>query len=335
MTSTEIAAASKIMLGATEAVAMYIGSTLIWQKSGGGQQEHDYSLDYFTIESLQDSNEIKMQRSKNPNNPTLSYSLDDGETWTTITAQGTVTFGTINTGDTIIFKGNNARLATAWDTYNYFTASKQFKVYGNVMSLLNGDNFTTNSEFATGTTHNFCGLLRTDKLVDASNLILSALTLYSSSYNGMFRGATALQHGPQMLATTPTGTECCSSMFEGCINLEEAIEINFTSLSQQCCMRMFLMDRNNKITTPKMTKSPILRCQTPAVDCYKEMFKGNGNLNEITCLITSTGINCTSNWVANACTEIGTFYKHPDKNDWEPGISGSFPSTWTVVDYTE
>ena len=32
MTSTEIASASKIMLGTTEATAMYIGSILIWQK---------------------------------------------------------------------------------------------------------------------------------------------------------------------------------------------------------------------------------------------------------------------------------------------------------------
>lgn len=32
MTSTEIASASKIILGTTEAVAMYIGSILIWQK---------------------------------------------------------------------------------------------------------------------------------------------------------------------------------------------------------------------------------------------------------------------------------------------------------------
>jgi hypothetical protein len=31
MTSTEIAAASKIMLGTTEAVAMYIGSNKIWE----------------------------------------------------------------------------------------------------------------------------------------------------------------------------------------------------------------------------------------------------------------------------------------------------------------
>jgi hypothetical protein len=31
MTNTQIAAASKIMVGTTEAVAMYIGSTLMWE----------------------------------------------------------------------------------------------------------------------------------------------------------------------------------------------------------------------------------------------------------------------------------------------------------------
>ena len=38
MTSTEIASASKVMLGTTEAVAMYIGSTQIWSAGGGGSQ---------------------------------------------------------------------------------------------------------------------------------------------------------------------------------------------------------------------------------------------------------------------------------------------------------
>lgn len=335
MTSTEIAAASKVMLGTTEAVAMYIGSTLIWQKSGGeGQQEHDYSQDYFTIESLQDSNQIKMQRNKTPNNPTLSYSLDDGETWTTTTISGTVTFGTINTGQKIIFKGTNARLATAWDTYNYFNATKQFKVYGNIMSLFNGDDFKTNYEF-NSSTHHCAGLFRTTYIVDASNLILPALTIYSSSYNGMFRGATALQYGPQMLATTPTGSECCSSMFEGCINLEEPVEINFTTLSQQCCFRMFCMNRSSKITTPKMTKSPILRCNTGATDCYKEMFEGNGNLNEITCLLTSTDIFCTENWVKNVGNGTGMFYKNKSKTDWIYDDTVGVPVGWTIEDYVE
>ena len=81
-------------------------------------------------------------------------------------------------------------------------------------------------------------------------------------------------------------------------------------------MRMFLMNRNSKITTPKMTKSPILRCQTPAVDCYKEMFKGNGNINEVTCLITTSGISCTTNWLTNAGNGSGTFRKSSLKSDW-------------------
>ena len=295
----------------------------------------DYINMYFTIESLKDSNVIKMQRKGTPNNPTLSYSLDDGETWTTTIISGTVTFGTINTGDKIIFKGNNAKYASDWNAYNYFTADKQFKVYGNVMSMFNGDDFKTNYEFDNSVTHHCAGLFRTTHLVDASNLILSASTLYTSSYNGMFRGATDLQHGPQMLATTPTGKECCSSMFEECINLEEAININFTTLTQQCCMRMFCMNRSSKITTPKMTKSPILRAQQAATDCYKEIFVGNGNLNEITCLITSTGIDCTSNWVKNVGNGTGTFYKNKYKTDWAYNATAGVPIGWTVEDYVE
>lgn len=40
MTSTEIANASKIMLGSTEAAAMYIGSTLIWTAGGSGGSQY-------------------------------------------------------------------------------------------------------------------------------------------------------------------------------------------------------------------------------------------------------------------------------------------------------
>ena len=265
---------------------------------------------------------------------TLSYSLDDGETWTTTTISGTVTFGTINTGQKIIFKGTNARFAIAYDNYNFFDATKQFKVYGNIMSLFNGDDFKENSEFDSSTTHHCAGLLRSTYLVDASNLILPSLTIYSSSYNGMFRGDTALQYGPQMLATTPisTGTEHCSSMFEGCINLEEAIDINFTTLAKQCCFRMFLMHRTSKITTPKMTKSPILRCATGVSGCYDEMFKGNGNLVEVTCLLANDSA-ATNNWLVNV-SSAGTFYKSSLKTNWPTNASG-VPSGWTIVDYTE
>ena len=146
----------------------------------------------------------------------------------------------------------------------------------------------------------------------------------------MFRGCTNLVSAPQIQATT-AGQECCSSMFEGCINLEVAPELNFTTLAQNCFKRMFLMSRNSKITTPKMTKTPILRCATTASGCYEEMFKGNGNLVEVTCLKTDNTTACT-NWLANT-SSVGTFKKASGAS-WSTGNSG-IPSGWTVVDYTE
>ena len=329
MTSTQIAAANKIMLGTTEAVAMYIGSTKLWPT--GTPQPHNYSQDYFTIESLENNNTIKIGKAKSPSDISLSYSTDDGETWTDLTISSGRDFTTINTGDKIIFKGINNRFASAWDTYYRFYSTKNINVYGNVMSLLFGDNFTINSEFTSGTTHNLCGLFyNTTTLINAENLILPALICRESSYNGMFRGCTNLIAAPQLPATQ-SATDCYSSMFEGCINLEIAPEINLTNLSQACCKRMFCMNRNSKITTPKMTKSPILRVVDNVISCYEEMFKGNGNLVEVTCLLSNaTTNNCVTNWLTN-CSNTGTLIK-ASGSTWNVGSSG-IPSGWTAQDY--
>jgi len=65
------------------------------------------------------------------------------------------------------------------------------------MSLLNGDNFISNSEFANGSDANLCGLFYgTTTLIDAGNLILPATTCVSNCYNGMFRGCTNLTTAP-------------------------------------------------------------------------------------------------------------------------------------------
>jgi len=292
----------------------------------------DYSQQYFTIESLEDNNTINIIKTNKPSNINLSYSTDDGTTWTDLTISDTTNFATINTGDKIIFKGNNLRLGTAWDTYYRFNGSKTFNAYGNIMSLLNGDNFVNTTELNSSTNNHFVGLFYgTTTLIDANKLYLSASTLYYNSYNGMFRGCTNLKSAPQIQATTCAENECCSSMFEGCINLEVAPELNFTTLAQNCCKRMFCMSRNSNITTPKMTKSPILRCATTASGCYEEMFRGNGNLIEVTCLKTDNTDAC-KNWLANT-SSTGTFKKASGKS-WSTGTSG-IPSGWTVEDYTE
>ena len=290
-----------------------------------------FNEQYFTIESLENSNTISII--KGPITPNISYSKDDGETWTALTiSSNTTNISTINTGDKLLIKGINSRLATAWNNYDHFNGTKTFKVYGNVMSLLFGDNFISNSEFTSNTTHNLCGLFQNSKtIIDASNLILPALTCMESSYNGMFRGCTNLTTAPKLPATQ-SASDCYSSMFESCINLEEAPEINLVNMSQASCKNMFCMDRNSKLTTPKMTKSPILRCATTATNCYEGMFRGNGNLIEITCLKTDN-VGACSNWIVNV-SSMGTFKKSPLKTNW-PNDNSGIPSGWPVVDYVE
>ena len=172
---------------------------------------------YFTIESLEDTNTIRWVKSSGPT-VSLSYSTDDGETWTDLTLSSSTDLVIINTGDKVIFKGTNDYLSLAWDRYNYFTGNKTFKIYGNIMSLLWGDDFEDHSEFKTGTTHNFCGIFRdSTNLIDASGLLLPADICNEECYNGMFRGCTNLVIAPELPATTPA-KGCYSSMFEACIN---------------------------------------------------------------------------------------------------------------------
>lgn len=334
MTNTQIAAASKIMLGSTEAIKMYIGSTLIWPSGGGGQVVHNYADDYFTIESLQDSNTINITKAKSPANISLSYSTDDGETWTDVTISSNTTFTTINTGDKIMFKGVNTRLASAWDTYYKFNPSKNFKVYGNAMSLLYGDNFASNSEFPSGSNNNFAGLFYgTTTLTDASNLILPATICTSGCYNGMFRSCTNLVNGPKLLPALDVPKDGYSSMFEGCVKLVEGPEILATSVSGTTALnRMFCMNRNSKVTAA-MTKSPILRITNPAqyANTYQQLFAGNGSMCEVT-ILAQNGSASFTNWLANVASS--GVIKKPSSLTLGNGASG-VPSGWTTEEYTQ
>ena len=201
------------------------------------------------------------------------------------------------------------------------------------MSLLNGDNFVTNSEFQTDTNNQLAGLFRTPYLVDASNLILPALTLYDSSYNGMFRGASNLVYGPKLLPALDVPANGYSSMFEGCTSLVEAPEILATTVSGNVALnRMFCMHRSSKVTAA-MTKGPVLRITNPGsyTNTYQQLFCGNGNLVEITVLISGTNRDFT-NWLNNV-SSTGVI-KTLSGTTFVSGVSG-LPSGWTTETYVE
>ena len=88
MTNTEIASASKIMLGSTEASAMYIGSSLIWQKL---QSPYDCMVEYIESSGTQyidtgiipDANTgmyLKANQSGNTDNYAAGLRNDSGNT---------------------------------------------------------------------------------------------------------------------------------------------------------------------------------------------------------------------------------------------------------------
>ena len=295
---------------------------------------NDFPSMYFTIESLEDDNVIHIRRSVTGN--TEYYSLNNGETWNTMTiGNGDKTIATLNSGETMLVKCTTSAWGSKWDTYNNFYSTKNIRVYGNVMSLIYGDNFTGQTTlganaliglfFGYGTAST--GGTNT-KLVSAKNLVLPATTLAVNTYNGMFRNCTNLVDCPRVLPATELYQDTYSSMFEKCTSLVEGPVISATTFNSTKSMaRMFCMNRSGK-SNAAMTKAPILPATTLGEQTYFEMFKGNGSLNEITLYAATLGSNSLQDWVVNTGNGSGTFYKDPNLT-LGTGNSG-IPTGWTV-----
>ena len=191
---------SDCYVGSNQASAIYLGSTLIWPTT---PPPHDYSHDYFTIEALGPG--ILSCYISN----SIYYSLDNGNTWRTLSSSGDIH---LNTGDKVLFKNNliNHYLSDVYSTCN-------INVYGNIMSLIYGDNFVGQSIIFAR--YQFANMFNINtNLKNASNLILPATTLTESCYKGMFSGCTSLITAPELPATILVDS-CYEEMFKGCTNL--------------------------------------------------------------------------------------------------------------------
>ena len=300
---------------------------------------HDYSQDYFTIESLANNNKLRV-RNQECFILTFYYSIDDGQTWNSFTVpkNSRTIFTTLNQGEKVLVKCTTPSLAAAWNQRNFFQVDYAIRVSGNTMSLLWGDDFANHSEFAEGSSFNLCGLFfyndnQTAVVVDASNLILPATIATEGCYNCMFRHNLTLEKPPKMNLTT-LAPSCCSSMYEACTSLQYYEELPVATPADECYHRMFCMSRDSQVTAA-MTKTPVIRLtDTTPVRCMRQMFAGNSNLTEVTCLATT--INNTNDgitdWLANT-PAVGTFKKATGVT-WPTGVSG-IPSGWTVEDYVE
>ena len=256
---------------------------------------HDYKKDYFTIESLEDSNTIYLKTSNSARAKTVSASTDNGETWAeyaSSTDDSGTTLATLNKGNKLLIKGENG----AYEN-NSFIATKQIEVKGNIMSLINGDSFTNAHILAESSTFRYL-FYQCTGLTSAENLILPATTLADNCYGDMFRGCTSLTAAPELPATT-LGIWCYSYMFAGCTSLTTAPELPAITLTFACYQAMF-RDCTSLTTAPQLPSTAL------AEHCYQSMFRGCTSLTAAPELpATTLGIWCYSYMFAG-CTSLTT-----------------------------
>ena len=340
----------KIYLGSAEIEKIYLGTEDVYESGDTPTPPAPvpYSGQYLTIESTSDNNTIYWKKSiSNSQGKTISASTDNGSTWTEYTSaynNGT-TIATLNSGDTIIFKGENAQ----YMAQGKFHSTSTFNAYGNIMSLLYGDNFSGQTTLASGNT--FSTLFSScSGLTSAENLILPATTLANNCYEYMFEGCTSLTTAPELPATT-LANQCYQGMFQNCTSLTTAPVLSATTLTNSCYYFMF-RGCSGLTTAPtlpattltyncyasmfngcsSLTTAPTLSATTLESQCYGSMFSDCTNLSTITCYATDISASyCTANWVDGVSTFGSFFVPSGNPASWKCGFNG-VPSNWTIED---
>lgn len=298
----------------------------------------------FTIESTQDETTIYFRQSSYAADDGLDplkveVSTDNGETWTEITAAPSgdepgALLAELDSGDKVLIRGKNEaygfyeeeNAADTVDNCNFY-ADKPCYVYGNIMSLVGGDDFARLREVKE---YAFAYLFSDyDSEFEWSwvlskegeELLLPATTLASNCYRDMFQMCTGLITAPELPATTLSQT-CYAGMFYGCTGLTSTPALPATTLAEFCYSAMFW-------GCTGLTAAPELPATTLADYCYFNMFYDCSNLAYIKAMFTTTPSNLyTLNWVKNV-KATGTFVKNSAATWDVTGVHG-VPTGWTV-----
>ena len=246
-----------------------------------------YEEQYLTFEALEDGSFSFSQND-------LQYSLDDGVTWQTLTA-GTST-PTISAGNKILWK-QTGLTPVSNNGIGTFSSTHKFNVYGNIMSLLYGDDFIVQNDLSGLDWLFFKLFYQCTSLISAENLILQAQYLVLNCYKWMFMNCSSLTKAPELPANN-LAPNCYDSMFYGCTSLTKAPELPANNLYEYCYIWMF-HDCSSLVEAPE-----ILPAQYLAPGCYNGMFYNCSSLVEAPELpATVLKVECYKDMFAN-CSSL-------------------------------
>ena len=139
---------------------------------------------------------------------TLSYSKDNGATWTTANR----TTISVAAGDKVLWKGTPTPQSSKGIGKFSGATNVRYSVEGNAMSLLFGDNFNGQTSLSGKNSALYGLFFGNTNVTSAENLSLPATTLANNCYMSMFSHCTSLTTAPELPATTLADT-CYYYMF--------------------------------------------------------------------------------------------------------------------------
>lgn len=291
--------------------AAFSGSTLIWCK---------HSDEYFTLEVLTAGTITLKFDSTVYGRVTLDTEMSvNGGAWTRI-GERTIT---CNVGDKIRFRGEEVTYEDSFYPRIESDGTARYKIYGNIMSLMDGDNFL-NSQGFNNVNEVFTYFFASDSgIVDASGLVLPEKQLTYGCYRYMFRFCENLVHSPKYLpAIDLRGSgRAYEGMFSHCSSLVDTPVIfayyggggSFEHMFSDCT---------------SLTTSPDIFVREFGVGCFSYMFDGCTSMTKITCRVLRPGDGSAFyRWVRNLPAN-GDFYKAHIPT-WVSGENG-IPTGWTI-----
>ena len=284
--------------------------------------------EYFTIEALENGTNVYFKRHVDSDGDPVTLSVEistDGETWTEKNSDRTpgTLLTTLNAGQKLYIRGNNATYGSKDDDDKANGSSiygdKDFYAYGNMMSLVEGENALKGIYSTTLGYYTFACFFEGTNVCShpTKNLILPAKSIAYYGYRNMFFGCTKLVKAPSIFATS--SSEGTIGMFAGCTALEvppRILRVQTYSMFDTCT---------------KLKKSPIYMQQDiPGLTFYR-----SPNVNEIINLGTMIDQYSITDWSSGSyrewhCpAETGVIYKLPDVEAWN---EITLPDGWVLKD---
>ena len=234
-------------VGNDEVQKLYLGNDLVWEKGGELPYEQQYLT--FEFDSVPAPGEGAFVYTKTYNYNWTGeecpiYYRVNGGSWIEVNdyQDNFVTVTGFSVGDIVEFKGTNPTYCKTGDAGSSHTllpsSTSTAKCYGNIMSMIGGDNFSGLTEFTSTNKNAFCNFfarrervyyVETGNLSDVENLILPVTTMYDYArencyYRYLFSRQTLITKAPLLPAeTVPTQTNSSygayTGMFSGCTAL--------------------------------------------------------------------------------------------------------------------